>query len=145
MSLFVKTKPNSQRAEHFPQETAIFERTVEYTSASYGGIAISKQGTLFALCCCWRRWRWFSSCHLLLPDTKKSNELLANLTCHDDICNSDTSFTKASIGIAFLRICYLLTIFVNLDFYFVFAGGGVGGVLQWSIPVAQLRCLSQTL
>lgn len=102
MSFFVKTKPNSQRAEKFPQETAIFEMTVEYTSASYGRIAISKQDKLFALCCCcWRWWRWFLSWHLLLPDTKKSNELLADLTCHDDICNSDISFTKASIDIAF--------------------------------------------
>lgn len=42
MPFYVKTKPNSQRAKNFPQEIAIFERTVEYTSASYGRIAISK-------------------------------------------------------------------------------------------------------
>ena len=46
LSVFKKTKPNSQRTESVPKETAIFERTVEDASAPYIRITISKQDKL---------------------------------------------------------------------------------------------------
>lgn len=42
MSVFMKTKPNSQRTENFPKETAVFERTVKDPSAYSVRITVSK-------------------------------------------------------------------------------------------------------
>lgn len=68
LSVFKKTKSNSQRTESILKETAVFERIVEDASAPYIRITISKQDKLFS-------WCWFLSQHLLSPDTKKSSEL----------------------------------------------------------------------